>query len=186
MPKKVETKDLKQEAKNSSKVDPVPAEQNEKPVYIMCPRCELNYILKKDKHCTVCKASMGLIDASILIPEEEMTGDQLCPVCNVNYLAEDESTCFLCVKEREDKSSDIVSEEWEEAAKESEVEEEPEEELEIVMDDEELAEEEEEEVEDYSHLYKEPDDFDYTVDEKDFLDSEEIDEDDEEDGDFED
>lgn len=29
-----------------------------KPVYIRCPRCELNYIQKKDKYCSVCKAEM--------------------------------------------------------------------------------------------------------------------------------
>ena len=42
-----------------------------KPKYILCPRCELNYIEESEGYCKVCKAAMGLLDPSILIPEEE-------------------------------------------------------------------------------------------------------------------
>jgi len=161
--------------------------KDEKPVYIQCPRCELNYILKKDKLCTVCKAEVGLIDASILIPEEEET-ERLCPVCNTNYLGEDESVCFLCQKEREKKPVED-EEEWEDFEPEPEEEElVPEEGLgirpeDMGFDEEEGAEEEEEE-EDYSAQYAEPDDFEYEVNEDDFLDRPEDEDDDDDDDDF--
>ncbi|MCL2061352.1 MAG: hypothetical protein FWH03_01835 [Firmicutes bacterium] len=157
--------------------------KEEKPVYMMCPRCELNYIAKKDKLCKVCKAEVGLIDASILIPAEEEV-EKLCPVCSVNYIGEDETICFLCQKEREKKS--VVEDEWEELEQEPEVEEEPEEELDMIVPEGVLdEEEEEEEEEDFSEQYKEPDDFVYDdIDENDFLrEDEDFDEDEDEDDD---
>ena len=48
-----------------------------KPVWILCPRCELNYIKKADKFCDVCKKEMKLI-----APSEDDIGDlELCPIC---------------------------------------------------------------------------------------------------------
>ena len=44
--------------------------EEKKPIYILCPRCELNYINKKDKYCNVCKAELGLVDPSILLPDD--------------------------------------------------------------------------------------------------------------------
>ena len=35
-----------------------------KPVWILCPRCELNYIKKADQYCNVCKKEVKLIEAS--------------------------------------------------------------------------------------------------------------------------
>ena len=32
-----------------------------KPVWMLCPRCELNYIKKADQYCNVCKKEMKLI-----------------------------------------------------------------------------------------------------------------------------
>ena len=58
--------------------------------YILCPRCELNYIEEHEGYCKVCKAEMGLIDSGILIPDEdELGGEKLCPICKVNYIGED-------------------------------------------------------------------------------------------------
>ena len=34
-----------------------------KNVYIRCPRCELNYIKKKDQYCDICKREMKLIES---------------------------------------------------------------------------------------------------------------------------
>ena len=45
-----------------------------KPVWILCPRCELNYIKKADQYCNVCKKELKLIeedDARIAKEEEE-------------------------------------------------------------------------------------------------------------------
>ena len=54
--------------------------------YIKCPRCELNYIIKKDKYCDVCKSEMkaGILEESDFDELEE--GLELCPVCKVNYI----------------------------------------------------------------------------------------------------
>ena len=77
-----------------------------KQAYVLCPRCELNYIKSKDKYCTVCKAEMGLVDPGILLPDDEEVGlEKLCPVCQVNYIGEDEEICFLCQKEREEREA---------------------------------------------------------------------------------
>lgn len=155
-----------------------------KPVYILCPRCELNYINKKDKHCNVCKAEMGLLDPSILIPDEEEAGiEKLCPVCHVNYIGEDEELCFLCEKEKVEK----VEVEEPDDAWINFVDEVPEavspEEMEISLS--ELAEEENgDEDDEFADKYAEPDDFDYDVDPNDYLeDDDDESEDDDEFGD---
>ena len=47
-----------------------------KPVYVRCPRCELNYIQKKDKYCSVCKSEMEA--------KKDYVDDfdlELCPIC---------------------------------------------------------------------------------------------------------
>ena len=70
-----------------------------KQTYIKCPRCELNYILKKDKYCDVCKQEMkaGAIDDDDLeIYDDEL---ELCPVCHVNYINEGETMCASCLEE---------------------------------------------------------------------------------------
>ena len=61
-----------------------------KPVYIRCPRCELNYIQKKDKYCSVCKAEMEA--------KRDYVDDidlELCPICKTNYIQPDEIVCKL-------------------------------------------------------------------------------------------
>lgn len=86
--------------------------------YVLCPRCELNYIEEGEEYCTVCKAELGLIDSSILIPEEDVdSAEKLCPICKVNYIAEDEDVCFMCAKEREKSKTeeeDDSAENWSE------------------------------------------------------------------------
>ena len=67
-----------------------------KPVYIRCPRCELNYIEKKDKLCSVCKAELSA-------NKEDFIGDldlELCPICKTNYIQPDEIMCATCLKEQ--------------------------------------------------------------------------------------
>ena len=92
--------------------------EEKKPAYILCPRCELNYIKSKDKYCTVCKADMGLVDRGILLPDDEELGlEKLCPVCNVNYIGDDEDICFLCKKEREEMEANERKDEWEELSR---------------------------------------------------------------------
>ena len=86
------------------KPDKTAKDQAERPVYILCPRCEINYIDKKDKYCAVCKKELGMDSSFTLLPdEEEAQVDRLCPVCHVNLLADDEEICFECKKEMEEK-----------------------------------------------------------------------------------
>ena len=148
--------------------------EQKKPIYVLCPRCELNYIEEKDQYCNVCKAELGLVDKSILIPDdEEMETEKLCPVCKMNYLNDDEEVCFLCQKHRDAK--DIEPEDDESWMNYSEEEDKPQDdEMEISL---ELVADEEEEEEEEESLYKEPDDFNYDVDPNDYIDDEEDEED---------
>lgn len=82
-------------------------DKDQKPVYVKCPRCELNYILKKDKYCEVCKKEMkaGAIDDFEYddFMDEEM---ELCPVCKTNYLQDGETICAMCLEENSTNSKD--------------------------------------------------------------------------------
>ena len=69
-----------------------------KQTYIRCPRCELNYILKKDKFCNVCKMEMKALGSA---SAEDNLDLELCPVCKVNYINADEDMCQACARERE-------------------------------------------------------------------------------------
>ena len=149
--------------------------QTERPVYMLCPRCEINYIDKREKLCAVCKAELGIGDPSILLPEDDDEQEnRLCPVCHINPLGDDEEICFECKKEREakEKESQEVSDSedddnpnsWEpfDDEEENDI---PDGMQEIFAEDEE-EEEEEEEIETVSD---EPDDFDFDVDPNDFM-----------------
>ena len=68
-----------------------------KPVYVRCPRCELNYIEKKDKLCSVCKAELSA-------NKDDFMSDldlELCPICKTNYIPPDEIMCATCLKEHQ-------------------------------------------------------------------------------------
>ncbi|MBR1925769.1 MAG: hypothetical protein IJ837_02815 [Clostridia bacterium] len=71
--------------------------------YVRCPRCELNYILKKDKLCSVCKKE---VEAAYKNGEDDGDIDlsldfDICPVCKTNYISEDEDMCAQCAKARD-------------------------------------------------------------------------------------
>lgn len=91
-------------------------DKDKRPVYIICPRCELNYIDSKEKHCQICKAEMGLVDPGILIKDEEDEEfeGRLCPVCNTNYCEEGEDICIVCRKERASREKIVEPDLWEE------------------------------------------------------------------------
>lgn len=80
--------------------------------YIKCPRCELNYIQKKDKFCEVCKQEMkaGAIDEYELDELEE--GFELCPICKVNYLNDGETICAYCQEEKQAFDKDDSQDDW--------------------------------------------------------------------------
>ena len=69
------------------------------PTYIRCPRCELNYIIKKDKYCEVCKQEMKISPVNDFELDEEAEME-ICPICKANYIQEDEIMCASCAKEK--------------------------------------------------------------------------------------
>ena len=68
----------------------------EKKKYILCPRCELNYIDAKEKYCDVCKAELKIGGATLL--EDEEDDELLCPICHTNYLVPGEKICSECAR----------------------------------------------------------------------------------------
>ena len=156
-------------------------DKNEKVEYVICERCELNYIPKKQKYCDVCKAELSRDGASMLLPEEDDEIEKLCPICKVNYMNPDEEICFMCLKEKADRD-EMEEKDWDELEKEAEaedviIEEEP---LDIPLD--ELAEEEEALEEEDEEFHSEPDDFEYVdPDDEEFDDLDDDDDDDDDD-----
>lgn len=68
-----------------------------KNVYIRCPRCELNFILKKDKYCQVCRQEMQALATNFADESGKEMG--LCPICKVNFVTEEETVCSTCMSE---------------------------------------------------------------------------------------
>lgn len=156
-----------------------------KPKYILCPRCELNWIPESEGYCVVCKAEMGLIDKSILIPDEDEMAEKVCPICKINHITEDEDMCPDCKREKEAKEiREEDDESWREYVEE-EVMEDGEEMSPLSL--EEMAEDEAENDEEEGYDDPSGDDFDYgSVNPDDFLGDDEDDEEDEEDEEGED
>ena len=69
--------------------------RSNKPVWILCPRCELNYIKKADQYCDVCKKEMKLIAAN----DDDIGDLELCPICKINFVQSDEEVCDSCKQE---------------------------------------------------------------------------------------
>lgn len=99
-----------------------------KPVYIRCPRCELNYIEKKDKLCSVCKAELSA-NKDAFVNDLDL---ELCPICKTNYIQPDEIMCATCLKEHQSEDGEITGDDWDEYVNRDEDE--------IVYDDEETGE----------------------------------------------
>lgn len=79
-----------------------------KATYIRCPRCELNYILKKDKFCSVCKQEMQVGGGDF-----DDLDLELCPICKANYIQPDEVMCATCMAERaSDPNFDKNNDDW--------------------------------------------------------------------------
>lgn len=71
------------------------------PKYILCPRCELNYILDTENYCDVCKAEMKIGPQLMFSANEDSSEQVLCPVCKQRYISEDEEMCEQCREEQE-------------------------------------------------------------------------------------
>ena len=69
--------------------------------YKRCPRCELNFIKKSEKLCSVCQAELS--------NKDEFDGDdlELCPICKTNYIQPDEIMCSTCLKEHQTEDGEV-------------------------------------------------------------------------------
>ena len=167
--------------------------------YVLCPRCELNYMQDGEEYCDVCKAELKMGPQLIFTDDEdEAAGEKLCPICKRNMIGEDEDMCEQCRDSRKyDSEPDDVDvesdDEWRNYLDDDEKDM-PEDDGVIsfsqLADEEksdELFKDDEEEEEEPEYFDDEPDDFDVEIDEKDFEeDSEEDDEGDDEDDDEDD
>ena len=59
--------------------------------FVLCPRCELNYMPSTDKYCKVCMQEMHSEGK-----EEEV---ELCSICNENPVLPGRDVCMMCLKE---------------------------------------------------------------------------------------
>ena len=60
--------------------------------YVLCPRCELNYIKEGEEYCDVCKAELKKGPQLVFAVDEEEEQETmiLCPVCLQRYIKEGE------------------------------------------------------------------------------------------------
>jgi hypothetical protein len=70
------------------------------PKYVLCPRCELNYIKEGEEYCDVCKAELkkGPQLVFAVDDEDEQEVMELCPKCHQNYLKPGQTLCRQCAK----------------------------------------------------------------------------------------
>lgn len=62
--------------------------------YILCPRCELNYIEENEGYCKICKQEMM---GDITHDEPEM-----CTICNERRAMPGKDICYICYREMND------------------------------------------------------------------------------------
>ena len=156
--------------------------------YIICPRCELNFIdADEQEYCDVCikELSGERTFSDGFDAEESMEETEICPVCGENYMLLGEKMCDECKKKSQyEEEIEDEDEDKEDASWRSYIDDE-EEEMEDLgipdseFDEEEEEEEEEEEVEEDDFEYVSADDY-YGLDD----DDDDDDEDDDDDGDF--
>ncbi len=155
------------------------------PKYIICPRCELNFIdADEEEFCEVCIKEMSgeKTFTDDFDAEENIEETELCPICGENYMALGEKMCEECKKKSDYEEEHVEEDEDKEDASWRSYLDDEEEELDLGIPDSEFDEEEEEEEE-----VEEEDDFEYVNinDYNDFDDDDDDDDDeDDEDDDF--
>ena len=125
--------------------------------YVKCPRCDLNYMLKGEEYCDVCKAELKKGPTLVFAVDDDDDGEllELCPVCHQRNIKPGESMCSRCAEEKEylESREDLEDESWKEYLDDEE------EELDLGIPDSEFEDEEEEEEEE--EFIEEEDDFEY-------------------------
>ena len=82
--------------------------------YIICPRCELNFIdADEQEFCEVCQKEMSgestFSDGFEL--EESLEETELCPICGENYMLSGEKMCDECKKKADYTEEEEMEEE---------------------------------------------------------------------------
>ncbi len=155
--------------------------------YIICPRCELNYIDgDEQEYCEVCLKELSGAKTFADDFEEEIEEEtELCPICGDNYMRAGEKMCDECKAKSEYEEEPNDDPDDDDAWRTYLDDEDEPEELDLQLGEEfdeefgEEEEEEEEEVEEEEFEYVSADDY-YDYDD----DDEDDDEDDEDDDDF--
>ena len=155
--------------------------------YILCPRCELNFIdADEQEYCEVCVKELSgeTTFTDDLENEDAMEETELCPICGEHYMQYGESMCEECKKKSDYEEEEIEDEDKEDASWRSYLDDE-EEEIDLGIPDSEFEDDYEEEEEESEENEEEPDDFEYvSADDYYDMDDEDDDEDDEDDDDF--
>ena len=154
--------------------------------YVLCPRCELNFInADEEEFCEVCvKELSGAKTFSDDLEEEEAKEEtELCPICGENYMQYGEKMCEECKKKADYEDETLDADEDEEDASWRSYLDDEDEDIDLGIPDSEFDEEEEEEEEEEQE--EETDDFEY-VSADDYYDMDDDDEDDDDDDDDDD
>ena len=66
--------------------------------YILCPRCDLNYILDTEDYCAVCKADLKIGPKLMFSAQDDddISEKILCPSCRTRYIDIEEELCEYC------------------------------------------------------------------------------------------
>ena len=154
--------------------------------YIICPRCELNFIdADEQEYCEVCLKEMSgeKTFADDFDAEESMEETELCPLCGENYMVLGEKMCEECKKKTAyEDEDDEEDDEKEDASWRSYLDDE-EEELDLGIPESEFEDDEEEEEEEEEETVEE-EDFEYvSLEDYNGFDDDDDDDDDEDDDD---
>ena len=157
------------------------------PKYVICPRCELNFIDEEtQEYCEVCVKELSgeKTISDDFDAEEALEETELCPICGENYMQYGEKMCENCKKKSQYEEEPADEDDEKEDAQWRSFLDDEEEELDLGIpesefEDDELEEEEEEEEENYEE------DFEY-VSAADYYDMDDDDDDDDDADDFDD
>ncbi len=73
---------------------------------VLCPRCELNYMMENEQYCKVCQSELHGTGAA-----EEV---ELCSVCNEAPALPGRDVCLFCLKEMNQNTEDEDAQDQEE------------------------------------------------------------------------